>query len=795
MKRLAWRLLRNVIAAALYCGFTSAGTLIGASASVEPELLEFDSRQDEPVFFSLDVSAPDSSNINAEFEGFYGDRRVSSKGDGKFLVEIAPLTVELGTLRGKIVITDADTDNEIVEPVQITGRIEPQIHVKPTRIFLGSIGHGEKFADRKEHPIELRSETGAFEIKSIQVLGIEDATWTVDPSIGTTSKVHRVSVIFSPDAVGDGFPYGALATEPILIHTGHEEAPLLEIPVMGMLSINTSGRDYSEFLYNGNVRWEGPWATPNVAGAILATGLVFWCGLTAGLFVWMKRFRWVQIAITTVALAGMLVGCHLLALTYSRGGWIALGVGTFALLVGIRKPRLYPILLALSFAGAVLLLPAGLDRTTSASQLNEDKSIHHRLLLWKGALQMMGEHPWNGVGAGNFGEVFERDYQLPGHKATYTTAINDFLTLGAERGVIPLILSTSGLLTIVGIGAWVGWTRRWPALTGAGATIVTFLVACWFSSIAFSWKNSSLLLAAAAGILLTTLVLFRRASKSSRHSQLRPALTGGISILFLVTAVTLAAARMSLTDRATQTALKTKGVEAILIAPRDRFASGTIVYVLDRKEEPRSVLKQIVRPVAASGWNVICAQVSAYPSEAAPDLRNLLADVQLHDSNPTLLAGHGGGAQSAVLATRMSDKVRGVATRDMPRSGVLPNAPEKSPPGVPLAGSHQKSESEFADIATRPDLNLSERTKSIHHQDTDNDQNWAAAISKFASEMKKQLANSTKSLLLSPFAHFGGTPGTLRIRGRTARDAPETPEIPSESSCVDPSKPSFAIAG
>jgi hypothetical protein len=44
---------------------------------------------------------------------------------------------------------------------------------------------------------------------------------------------------------------------------------------------------------------------------------------------------------------------------------------------------------------------------------------------------------WTGVGAGRFGEIFERDYQLPEHKATYTTAINDFLTLGAERGIVP----------------------------------------------------------------------------------------------------------------------------------------------------------------------------------------------------------------------------------------------------------------------------------------------------------------------------------------------------------------------
>ena len=680
MKRLARRLLRHVIAAGLYCGFTSVGTLIGASASVEPALLEFESRQDEPVFFTLEVSAPDSSNINAEFDGFYGDRRVSSKGDGKFLVEIAPLTIELGTLRGKILITDADTGNEIVEPVPVTGRVGPWIHATPTRIFLGSIGHGERFADQKEHSIELLSETGAFEIKSIEIPGIEDATWTVEPSLGTPSEDHRLRVSFSADAVGDGFPFGALATEPILIHTSHEEAPLLEVAVMGMLSINTSGRDYSEFLYDGNVRWEGPWATPNVAGAILATGLVFWCGLAAGLFAGMKRYRWGQMVITVVAVAGMLVGSHFLALTYSRGGWIAVSIGTFALLVGIRTPRFYPVLLALSFAGAVLLLPAGLDRTTSTSQLHEDKSIHHRLLLWKGALQMIGEHPWKGIGAGAFGDVFERDYQLAEHRATYTTAINDFLTFGAERGMIPLILSTSGLLTVVAIGAWLGWTRRWPVLTGASATVVTFLVACWFSSIAFSWKNSSLLLAAAALILITALLQFSRFPKSPSLAHLWPTLIGGAAILLLVSASTIGAILIALWDRPIETVLKSGAVEVISFTPRHAPAKGTIIYLPDRKDEPPSVLRTIVRPLASLGWNAVAFRGSEFPSDAALELRSFLAKNQPEDQHPTILAGRASGAQSATLAARMVNQIAGTLCLDQPKSGVLPHRPNESPP-------------------------------------------------------------------------------------------------------------------
>ncbi len=715
MKRLASRLLRIVIAAGLYCGFTSVEMLIGATASVEPTSLEFESRQDEPVFFTLEVSAPDSSNINAAFDGFYGDRRISSKGDGQFLVEIAPLTVELGTLRGKIVITDAGTGNEIVEPVSITGRIEPWIHAEPTRIFLGSIGHGEKFADRKEHSIELRSETGGFSIISIEIPGIEDATWTADPSIGMESEAHQVSFMFSADAVGDGFPFGALATETILIRTGHKDAPQLEIPVMGMLSVNTSGRDYSEFLYDGNVRWEGPWPTPNVAGAILATGLVFWCGLAASIFAMTKGYRWAQLAITVIALAGMLVGCHFLALTYSRGGWMALGVGSISLLLGIRTPRIYPILLALTFAGAIFLLPAGLDRTTSTAQLTEDKSIHHRMLLWKGALQTMGEHPWTGVGAGKFGEVFERDYQHPEHKATYTTAINDFLTLGAERGIIPLIASTFGLLAIVGIGAWIGWTHRCPVLIGAGVTILTFLVACWFSSIAFSWKNSSFLLVSVAVILITSIVQMGRA-KSLRLTHLWLALIGGIVILLVVTATTIGAIRFALWDRPIQTVLKSGAVEVISVTPRHAPVKGTIIYFPDRMDEPPAVLKTIIRPLASIGWNAVVFFKSESPSEAALEIRSFLGQIQSEETHPLIVAGQGSGAQGAALLARMANEVRATVCRDLPKSGVLPNIPGENPTAASSVPIEAKSRA------------------------TD-DPTWIAEIDRFASRVTKAAPN------------------------------------------------------
>ncbi len=740
MTRFVSHSLRYSIAAGLFCVFLFAGSAVGESPSVKPVSLEFESRQDEPVFLTLKVQAPDSFNIKAEFEGFSGDRRISSKGDGQFLVEIAPLTVELGTLRGKIVITDADTGNDIIEPLPITGRIEPWIHAKPTRIFLGTIGHGEKFAVRKEHSLELRSETGDFAITSIEIPGIADATWTVDPSVGTTSEVHRVSVTFSPDAVGDGFPFGALATEPILIHTSHKDAPQLEIPVMGMLSINTSGRDYSEFLYNGHVRWEGPWATPNVAGANLATGLVFWCGLTAGLFAWQSGYRRMQTVNTIIAVAGFLLGCHFLALTYSRGGWIALGVGTFALLAGIRKPRFYPILLGATFAGAVLLLPAGLDRTTSTSQLNEDKSIKHRLLLWKGALQMIGEHPWTGVGNSNFGKAFQRDYQDAGQKATYTTAINDFLTLGAERGIIPLIVTTSGLLSIVAVGFWGGWRQRWPILTGASATILAFLVASCFSSIAFSWKNSALLIFPALTFLIAALILMSRQATSSYYLKIRATLIGTGSILLLVSTVTLTAIRVSLQDRPAQSTLKIGSVDTISISPRNAQERGTIIYISDREDESFAVPKHIIRPLASMGWHVLYVPGAKYPSDTAIDIRQLLNEIH-EDNEVIVLAGRGAGAQAAVMSAEGNDQVCGIASRDLPKSGVLPRSLSESrriPTLTPLNPFPEfRRENTVADSTTdlRTKRSIAEAVGTlIHHKGTGDNPTWVATINKLASE-------------------------------------------------------------
>ncbi len=655
-----------------------ASTLIAGTTAVTPSELSFESRQDEPVFLKLDVIAPALPAIDVDFEGFYGDRRVTPKGNGKFLVEIAPLTVDLGTLQGKILIIDPKTGKELAPPVLVTGQIKPWINVKPSRLFLGSIGHGDRFDEEKEYRIQLTSETGPFKIESVEIQDIKSASWTSEPPHGTEAATHVIKVTFRAGALAENVPFGALANKSIVIQTSQPEAPELIVPVMGMISINTTGRDYSQFLYNGKLRWEGPWATPNIAATFLASATILLCGLGSAAYKRLLGYPKWQLLVTVLTIIGMAVGCYFLAKTYSRGGWIALSVGIVALFSGIRRQRFYPMVLAILFALSIWSLPAGMERTTSTSAISEDKSIKHRLLLWQGAMQMMAEHPWNGVGAGQFGNVFGRDYQLATHKASYTTAINDFLTFGAERGIPALTAVVSPLLILIGLGLWNGFTLQRPLLIVFAATILTYLTTCWFSSIVFSWMPSILLIVSIVALTVLLLAPVLRNNLSELLSKFSKVCLVWSSVAVLFAICCVGAANVARSSRAEITPMTSHGIVASLLTPRTGLIEGTILYAGDRKEDEKLTLKNTIRPLAALGWRVVYFRPPKFTSDAISQAHILVDEIRLKKSWPDgkklLIAGHGYGAQIALASANCMDQTNGVAALMPPTSGILPIA-------------------------------------------------------------------------------------------------------------------------
>jgi O-antigen ligase len=102
-----------------------------------------------------------------------------------------------------------------------------------------------------------------------------------------------------------------------------------------------------------------------------------------------------------------------LMLSFSRGA-LLLGIPAALLVIGWcagRRGRWAA--LALVIIGALALIPLlRVPRFASLLDLQQG-STFFRLELWRSSLQMIREHPWFGVGPGNFAGAYRTRYILP----------------------------------------------------------------------------------------------------------------------------------------------------------------------------------------------------------------------------------------------------------------------------------------------------------------------------------------------------------------------------------------------
>jgi O-antigen ligase len=127
-----------------------------------------------------------------------------------------------------------------------------------------------------------------------------------------------------------------------------------------------------------------------------------------------------------------------LALTSSRGGWAALGLGAVTVLAVAGRLRSRPLVVLL----VVAAVAAGVLIGSSHGQgvVLVDK---YRLHYWHVALQEYRSHPLLGGGAGTFGDYFWR-YHRPA--AGFAREAHDsYLQTVAELGAIGLVLLVCGL--------------------------------------------------------------------------------------------------------------------------------------------------------------------------------------------------------------------------------------------------------------------------------------------------------------------------------------------------------------
>jgi O-antigen ligase len=232
-----------------------------------------------------------------------------------------------------------------------------------------------------------------------------------------------------------------------------------------------------------NIRAVGTFGPSDIMGmaTVVAYGLVICVGcalapatVSAGMPAWLRP----------VALGCAAALVVPLAVSFSRGTWIATGVACAVLIVlsgGRRAVRIFAVLAA----GAVLLV-GGLgvgsalisERAASITQVTDapDPSVTDRYALWAAAISMWREHPATGVGLKRFPE--ERD----GHASLALSAASD--TEGAGQSFVrePLLsphnmyllaLSEQGLIGVTAlVGGWAAFlalgTRRLRGRRAAG---------------------------------------------------------------------------------------------------------------------------------------------------------------------------------------------------------------------------------------------------------------------------------------------------------------------------------------
>ncbi len=134
------------------------------------------------------------------------------------------------------------------------------------------------------------------------------------------------------------------------------------------------------------------------------------------------------------------VNLFAMALTFTRGAWVALAISFLALLVlrakGAPKALLIP--LGLLPIGLSFIPSAFINRILSIANLS-DSSIASRLSIWRSSLTMLRDNLLFGIGIGS--ESFEEEFVKYAEDAvTAPHSHNLFLEIGIEAGATSLLL-------------------------------------------------------------------------------------------------------------------------------------------------------------------------------------------------------------------------------------------------------------------------------------------------------------------------------------------------------------------
>ena len=186
-------------------------------------------------------------------------------------------------------------------------------------------------------------------------------------------------------------------------------------------------------------------------------------------------------------------GAHV---TYSRGTWLAFGVGALLVILITRSKKL--IIPGILLVGLVILNPSILPESITSrfkstftheqtyleqsAEEKVEKSASDRIIIWRGAIKMIQQNPFIGFGFGVF-PYFIMDYS---EIEAQRDAHNTYLRIAAEMGIPALLVFLSLLIIIFSTTLWVFRHSKDNFFKGCAAGflggIIGLVVACMFGS-------------------------------------------------------------------------------------------------------------------------------------------------------------------------------------------------------------------------------------------------------------------------------------------------------------------------
>jgi putative inorganic carbon (HCO3(-)) transporter len=222
----------------------------------------------------------------------------------------------------------------------------------------------------------------------------------------------------------------------------------------------------------GSTRYGGTIGSPNTAASFFATLVPI---AFVSLLMPIRR-RW-----KAVAIAGIATGLICLALTLSRGGWLALFASTLFIgvaLIRSRRIRVPKSALVGVAVVAVLLVPFA-SRVADRFTQSDQGSGASRVPLIKLTSQILERDPFLGVGVNNVGLVMHDSASLDFARDWIYTVHNKYLLVWAEAGIGALLAFLWFLLSAIrrGVRFWIGGDAELaPLALGLAAAVVGQMV-------------------------------------------------------------------------------------------------------------------------------------------------------------------------------------------------------------------------------------------------------------------------------------------------------------------------------